>query len=84
VPGDVSQESVCISLIDKAVKQFGRIDVLVNNAGISGESNTIQNITEKDWDEVVDINLKGAFLCTREAVKNMMRNEKNTQGKVNN
>jgi glucose 1-dehydrogenase len=77
VPGDISQESVCISLIESAVKQFGRIDVLVNNAGIGGESKKIHELTEKDWDEVIDVNLKGAFLCTREAVKNMMKNGDN-------
>jgi glucose 1-dehydrogenase len=77
MPGDISQEPVCISLIESAVKQFGRIDVLVNNAGIGGESKKIHELTEKDWDEVIDINLKGAFLCTREAVKNMMKNGDN-------
>jgi glucose 1-dehydrogenase len=77
MPGDISQEPVCISLIESAVKQFGRIDVLVNNAGIGGESKKIHELTEKDWDEVIDVNLKGAFLCTREAVKNMMKNGDN-------
>jgi glucose 1-dehydrogenase len=72
IPGDISQEPVCKSLIENAVKQFGRIDVLVNNAGIGGESKKIHELTEKDWDEVIDVNLKGAFLCTREAVKSMM------------
>src|ERR687884_623874 len=72
IPGDISQEPVSISLIESAVKQFGRIDVLVNNAGIGGESKKIHELTEKDWDEVIDVNLKGAFLCTREAVKNMI------------
>ena len=66
IPGDISQEPVCISLIEGAIKQFGRIDVLVNNAGIGGEAKKIYGLTEKDWDEVIDINLKGAFLCTRE------------------
>jgi glucose 1-dehydrogenase len=84
IPGDISQEHVCISLIENAVKQFGRIDVLVNNAGISGESKKLHELTQRDWDEVIDINLKGAFLCTREAVKNMMKNGSNVQGKVNN
>jgi glucose 1-dehydrogenase len=84
IAGDISQEHVCISLIEGAVKQFGRIDVLVNNAGIGGESKKIHELTEKDWDEVIDVNLKGAFLCTREAIKNMMKNGSNGQGKVNN
>ena len=77
IPGDISQEHVCISLIEGAVKHFGRIDVLVNNAGIGGESKKIHELTEKDWDEVIDVNLKGAFLCTREAVKKMMKNGSN-------
>ena len=79
VPGDISQESVCISLIESAVKQFGKIDVLVNNAGIGGESKKINELTVKDWDEVIDINLKGAFLCTREAVKNMTKDANNNR-----
>jgi glucose 1-dehydrogenase len=83
VPGDISQESVCISLIESAVKQFGRIDVLVNNAGIGGESKKINELTEKDWDEVIDINLKGAFLCTREAVKNMTKDANNANNNRN-
>jgi NAD(P)-dependent dehydrogenase (short-subunit alcohol dehydrogenase family) len=65
IPGDVSQEDLCISMIEGAIKQFGRIDVLVTNAGTGGESKKIYDITEKDWDEVIDINLKGAF-CAQE------------------
>jgi NAD(P)-dependent dehydrogenase (short-subunit alcohol dehydrogenase family) len=48
IPGDISQEPVCISLIEDAVKQFGSIDVLVYNAGISGESKKIHELTERD------------------------------------
>jgi NADP-dependent 3-hydroxy acid dehydrogenase YdfG len=53
-PRDISQEQVCMSLIKGAVKQFGRIDVMVNNAGIRGESKKIHEMTESDWDEVID------------------------------
>ena len=83
IPGDISQEPVCISLIESAVRQFGRIDVLVNNAGIGGESKKINELTEKDWDQVIDVNLKGAFLCTREAVKNMMKDGNNNNNNSN-
>jgi glucose 1-dehydrogenase len=84
IPGDISQEQVCVSLIEGAIKQFGRIDVMVNNAGISGESKKIHKLTEKDWDEVIDVNLKGTFLCTREAVKKMINSKSNEQGRTNN
>ena len=83
IPGDISRESVCVSLIESTLKQFGRIDVLVNNAGIGGESKKIHELIERDWDEVIDVNLKGAFLCTREAVRHMIKSGNNINGKVN-
>jgi glucose 1-dehydrogenase len=77
VAGDISQEQTCIALLEETVQKFGRIDVLVNNAGIRGESKKIHELTSSDWDEVININLKGAFLCTREAVKRILiRKEK--------
>jgi len=69
--GDLSQESACSSLIDHTMKIFGRIDVLVNNAGIGGAQKTVHDLTSDDWDYVIDVNLKGTFLCTREALKRM-------------
>ena len=61
-PGDISEEEICIGIIDTAAQEFGRIDVLVNNAGINGPEKMSPEITTKEWDEVLDINLKGA-LC---------------------
>lgn len=74
ISGDISEENICISLIQEAVKRFGKIDVLINNAGISGVSEKINEIASDDWDYVIDVNLKGAFLCTREALKHMIQN----------
>ena len=77
VAGDISQEQTCIALLEETVQKFGRIDVLVNNAGIRGESKKIHELTSSDWDDVIDINLKSVFLCTREAVKQILnRKEK--------
>ncbi len=74
--GDISQENVCTSLIDHTIKTFGRIDVLVNNAGIGGAQKQINELTTAEWDYVIDVNLKGAFLCTREALKRMTYDSK--------
>ena len=76
--GDILEEKICISLIEEAINKFGRINVLVNNAGISGPSQRTNNITSKDWDYVMGVNLRGTFLCTREALKYMTSNSSNS------
>ena len=58
--------------VAKVVADFGRIDVLVNNAGITRDTLIIR-MSEEDWDAVLDINLKGAFLVTKAVVKYMMK-----------
>jgi glucose 1-dehydrogenase len=73
VVGDVSNEETGRQLIDTAISKFGKINVLVNNAGISGSSKKINNLSIDDWNEVIDVNLKGAFICTREALKHVLR-----------
>jgi glucose 1-dehydrogenase len=77
--GDISQEDICSSLIEHTIKTFGRIDVLVNNAGIGGAQKSVHELTSDEWDYVIDVNLKGAFLCIREAVKRMNYNGKSTR-----
>lgn len=75
--GDISEEKICICLIEEAINKFGRINVLVNNAGISGPSQRTNNISAKDWDYVIGVNLRGTFLCTREALKYMASGSNN-------
>lgn len=64
VPTDVSLASDVTAFVNHVMDEVGRIDLLVNNAGIYrlGE---IVDLSEADWDAVLDINLKGAFLCTK-------------------
>ncbi|HKG71758.1 MAG TPA: glucose 1-dehydrogenase [Nitrososphaeraceae archaeon] len=77
--GDISEEKTCSSLIEHAIKMFGRIDVLVNNAGIGGAQKSVQELTSEEWDYVIDVNLKGAFLCTREVIKRMTQDGKTSR-----
>jgi len=59
---DVSNKEQVQQLFAQVVEKFGTVDVLINNAGIIRD-NLISNISEPDWDQVLDVNLKGAFLC---------------------
>ncbi len=51
--------------------QFGKIDVLVNNAGIAGVDKPTHEIAEDEWDKVINVNVKGVFLCTKQAIPYM-------------
>ncbi len=80
VPTDVTQEDQVAALFAKAVKTYGRLDVLVNNAGVATHINT-EDITLKYWKEVLDINITAAFLCSREAVR-IMKDQKPKGGRI--
>ena len=75
--GDVSKEDDVRIMIDNAVSHFGKIDVLINNAGVC-MSSLVTDISEKEWDRIFDINVKGTFLCTKYASKNMIHNHSGT------
>ena len=80
---DVSKRDQVKQMVDATVAKFGKLDILVNNAGgvigKHGKSTNLESLTEEAWDTVVDINLKGIFLCCQEAVPHM---KKNGYGKI--
>ena len=76
--GDVSQEASAQAMVKAVTEQWSRIDILVNNAGINRDR-LLLRMTLEDWDQVVDVDLRGAFLCTRYAMPHMIRQR---QGRI--
>jgi len=72
VQTNVTDNASVQAMIDRTLKEFGQIDILVNNAGTTRD-NLIVRITDADWDTVLDVNLKGAFNCSKAAVRPMMK-----------
>lgn len=70
VKADISKENEVKSMIKKTINKFGRMDILVNNAGVHQHLKTWE-LSLKDWERVITINLTGVFLCSREAVIHM-------------
>ncbi len=69
---DVADNASAKAMIDLTITEFGRIDILVNNAGITRD-NLIMRMKEADWDLVLNVNLKGAFNCSKAAIRPMMK-----------
>ncbi len=70
---DTSSEQAVHSAIDEVAAHFGRIDVLVNNAGIAGANKPTHEITEEEWDRVQAVNVKGVFFCTKHVIPHLRR-----------
>jgi NAD(P)-dependent dehydrogenase (short-subunit alcohol dehydrogenase family) len=71
VPTDVTSAPSVAALFDAVHRRWGRLDLLVNNAGLFGPAGGVDEIDLADWQRVVDTNLTGAFLCAQHAVRMM-------------
>jgi NAD(P)-dependent dehydrogenase (short-subunit alcohol dehydrogenase family) len=69
---DVSNEQQVINMVSEVVKDFGKIDILVNNSGIAGPTCKLVDLKMEDWNKVLSIDLTGYILCAREVLKQSM------------
>ncbi|CAH2713294.1 3-oxoacyl-[acyl-carrier-protein] reductase FabG [Neobacillus rhizosphaerae] len=69
---DVSNVVEVTEMVREAIDRFGKLDILVNNAGIT-KDNLLMRMKEEEWDDVININLKGVFLCTKAVTRQMMK-----------
>ncbi|UGS33822.1 SDR family oxidoreductase [Capillimicrobium parvum] len=74
VPGDVTSEAHVSAMVDAVVERFGRLDILVNNAGVHSGAKAWE-MTEAQWDAVVDVDLKAPWLCSKHAARHMVGRE---------
>ncbi|UCG55294.1 MAG: SDR family NAD(P)-dependent oxidoreductase, partial [Dehalococcoidia bacterium] len=72
VIGDVSCISDVANIAETTIKKYGRIDILINNAGINRDQLLVR-MTDEDWDEVINIDLRSVFLCTRAVLRPMIK-----------
>lgn len=72
IQSDVSNSDTVNGMVKETVERFGKLDILVNNAGIT-KDNLLMRMKESEWDDVININLKGVFLCTKAVTRQMMK-----------
>ncbi|MBU1061962.1 MAG: 3-oxoacyl-[acyl-carrier-protein] reductase [Candidatus Omnitrophica bacterium] len=69
---DVTDSKQVQDMMDKILDKFKKVDILINNAGIT-KDNLILRLSEEDWDKVIAVNLKGCFICTKIVSKVMLK-----------
>ncbi|MCL2336531.1 MAG: 3-oxoacyl-ACP reductase FabG [Firmicutes bacterium] len=80
IPVNITKKSEVDAMVQQVVSTYGRLDILINNAAINRDS-LLKKMTEDQWDFVIDVNLKGSFLCAKAAAEPMMEQK---YGKINN
>jgi len=76
VKTDVSRPVECENLVQQTLKNFNRLDIAFNNAGIGGEQNTVADMSMEGWHKIIDVNLNSVFYCMKYQLAAMLRNNK--------
>ncbi len=75
ITGDVSNEDEVKTMIDAIVERYGKLDIAVNNAGVGGERKRLQDQTNESYEQVMNVNVKGVWLCMKHEIPEMLGNE---------
>ena len=75
IKADVSKRVEVKKMVEEVLNKYKKIDILINNAGIS-QYKLFNDITDDDWDNIININLKSAFIVSQEVVRNMIHNKR--------
>jgi len=75
IRGDVSKAKEVQEMVKRVVDEFGKIDILVNNAAIALVALPLWEVTEEQWDQLMDVNLKGTFLCCKYVLPHMIKQQ---------
>lgn len=73
IKADITDEKQVNEMVDETLKAYGKIDILMNGAGLTGPTVLVEDIVEKEWDAVMAVNLKGPFLCCKAVLKQMVK-----------
>ena len=73
IAADVTDERQVTEMVGETIRTYGKIDILVNSAGFTGPTVRVQDMAERDWDAVIDANLKAPFLCCKAVLKQMVK-----------
>lgn len=81
VPSDVTQPAAVVALFERIETEFGRLDLLFNNAGMGAPAIPMDELTFEQWTNVVNVNLTGAFLCAQHAMR-LMKKQRPQGGRI--
>ena len=73
IAADIKNSNDVKNVVNKTIEKFGRLDILVNNAGIFPKIKQLHEISEDEWNEVLDVNLTGQFRFTKEAIPHLQK-----------
>ena len=71
ISGDITSKSFCKKIVDETINRFGKIDILINNAGVQYQQDSLENISDEQFDRTLKVNLYGMFYLSKEVLPHL-------------